>query len=202
MTTLTLTDAAIGSGLAAELPPISLSIAPGTPTIVAVETSERPMILSLAIAGRIALSAGEVLIDGKADAKRLRRSTALVDTPFVAEPSPGIPLSLIVAEELTFAGLPSHRGDVRQFLESHELLRFASVPMRALPPVVRVKLLSELATLRPEVRCIVVTSPERHGGNPRDWYGALAEIAARDIAVVIVTDQATQAELTFEGSVA
>jgi ABC-2 type transport system ATP-binding protein len=197
MTLISLEAAAVGSGLAAELAPITLSIAAGTPVVVPVETDERPMILSLVIGGRLPVTSGRVLIDGRVDAAHLRRSVALVDTPFASEPSPGIPLALVVAEELSFAGRPSGRRAVRAFLDSHELTDFAHVAMRALPATARVLLLSELAALRPGVQCLVITAPERHGGDSRGWYSALEAVASRGVAVAVITDSATSA-LLFE----
>ncbi len=195
MTTIELREAAIGSGLAAELPPVSLLLEPGAPVLVPVETSERPLILSLALAGRMTVTSGSVLLDGKRDPARLRATTALVDTPFVAEPASGVPLRLVVAEELTFAGRPSRRADVAAFLDGHGLADYAHVPMRAVPARDRVLLLAELALLRPGVECLVVTSPERHGGDPAAWFGTLAAIAERGIIVVVVTDAATASTL-------
>lgn len=195
MTTIELKDAAIGTGLAADLPSTSLLIEPGTPTIIVAETSERPMLLSLVIGGRLALTSGSVLIDGRPDAAALRQRTALVDTPFVAEPTPGITLALVVAEELSFANRPSGSKAVAAWLQGHGLSYLAQVPMRSLPPTERVLLLTELALLREGVTALVVTSPERHGGDPALWYPQLEEISTRGISVAIITDAPTAAFL-------
>lgn len=200
MTTIELQDAAIGTGLAAALPPLSLTLEPGVPTAIPVETDERPMVLSLVLGGRLGLSNGRILIDGTEDASDLRRRVAIVDTPFASEPSPGVALSITVAEELAFAGLPSGSRAVRAFLESHELADFASVATRALPSTARVLLLSELAALRPDVTALVITSPERHGGDPADWFASLRAIAERGFVVAIVTDSATSALLGRSGA--
>lgn len=188
---IALENAAIGSGLGAEVPALTVWAGPGTPTVVRVETAERPMLVSMMLGGRIAVDAGSIRMDDRADLDALRRRTALVDTPVVAEPSPGASLSGVVAEELTFADLPAGRRVVRAFLEQHELLRFARIPLRALPANDRVRLLCELALLRPGILGIILTSPERHGGEPESWYPSLEEIAARGISVVVVTDAAT-----------
>ncbi|HAM27793.1 MAG TPA: hypothetical protein DCP11_14155, partial [Microbacteriaceae bacterium] len=91
-------------------------------------------------------------------------STALVDTPVVAEPGSEIPLATILAEELSFASAASSRRAVRRLLDQHGLIDYARLPVRALPPADRIRVFSELAVLRPGVTAIVVTSPERHGG--------------------------------------
>ena len=187
MTTIELTDAAIGSGLAAALPALTLTIAAGEVTVVPVETDERPMVLSLLLGGRLAQTAGAVT----PAASERRDHVALVDTPFTSEPSPGVTLSVVVAEELSFARRASGRRAVRAFLESHGLAEYASVPMRSLPSTARVLLLCELAAQRPGVDVLVVTSPERHGGDPAEWLPALQALARRGLAVAIITDSAT-----------
>ncbi|HEY4268708.1 MAG TPA: hypothetical protein VGM94_11000 [Galbitalea sp.] len=189
---IALTDAAIGHGLGAAVPPVTLTIAPGIPTAIAVETDERPLVMSMLIGGRVEPDHGAVTIDGRHDLDDLRRATALVDTPFVAEPPAGISLASVIAEEFSFAGLPTSRRAVHEFLARHAVADYARLAMRALPPTERVRLFSELALLRDGVQALVITSPERHGGNPEGWYTVLAEIAARGLGVAIVTDAATR----------
>lgn len=179
---ITLDSAAVGSGIGAEVPPISVTAGPGV-TVLAVETAERPTLVSLLLGGRLRPDSGTVHTDSA--------RVALVDTPVVAEPTPGLSLMTVVGEEFSFAGIRSSRGAVREFLERHELLRYANVAVRALPAADRVRLFCELALLRPGVEALVVTSPERHGGDPAGWYPALAAIAERGITVIIVTDLPT-----------
>lgn len=198
MTTITLRDAAIGSGLGAVVPALTLTltIEPGIPAAIAVETDERPLLVSMLLAGRVRADSGLVLIDDRDDPAALRKAVALVDTPFVAEPPADIRLSQVIAEEFSFSSRPSGRHEVSAFLKRHDVADYARLPMRALPPVDRIRLLTELAVSRPGVSAIVLTSPERHGADPARWYGLLADIAARGIAVVVVTDEAT-ADLLF-----
>ncbi|CAN5157891.1 hypothetical protein BH11ACT4_BH11ACT4_07140 [soil metagenome] len=197
---LTLDRAAIGTGLAAPVPPLTLSAGPGLPSFVTVETAERPLLVSMLAGGRLHPDSGAVLIDGAADSDALRLATALVDTPVVAEPSPGVSLMGVVAEEFSFAGLPSSRGRVRAFLAEHGLAEYSRLPVRALPAADRVRLFCELALLRSGIGALVVTSPERHGGEPAEWFAALDGIAARGVTVLIVTDAATADALTGLGA--
>ncbi|QNE48132.1 hypothetical protein F1C58_15315 [Glaciihabitans sp. INWT7] len=186
-----LQQAAIGRGLGASVPALDLIVDGPVPVVVAVQTDERPMLVSMLLAGRVRCDTGRVLVDGTEDADRLRRRTALVDTPIVAEPGAGIALSTIVAEEFSFAGLPTSGRAVRRFLADHGLADFAPLPVRALPPADRIRLFSELAVLRAGVDGIIVTSPERHGGAPAEWFGHLVDLADRGVTVAIVTDYAT-----------
>ena len=197
---IALESAAIGHGLAASVPPLTMTVTDGAPTVLAVETAERPMLVSLLLGGRIRPDAGRVTIDGRDGLDELRTRTALVDTPVVAEPTAGLSLASIVAEEFAFAGHPSSRREVRHYLKRLDLFDYAAVAVRSLPPLHRTRLFSELALLRPGVDALIVTSPERHGGDPAVWYDTLAEIAARGVAIVIVTDAATRGILLSYGA--
>lgn len=188
---ITLEEAAIGSGLGAAVPALTLWAGPGIPSFVRVETAERPMLVSMLLGGRLKPEFGSVRADGEADLDTLRLRSALVDTPVVAEPTAGVSLAGVVAEEFVFAGRPASRGAVRAFLEQHELLGYAKIPVRSLPPADRVRLFCELALLRSGTEALIVTSPERHGGEPTGWYSALLAIADRGVTVVIVTDAVT-----------
>lgn len=200
MTTITLTDVAIGSGPGAEVAPLSFTVDAGAPTVVAVETDERPMLVSLLLAGRVKPDEGAVTIDSIENVTELRRRTALIDTPFVAEPTPGVSLAVIVAEDLSFAGRPASRNAVAAFLASCGLAESAGVPVRAIGPAARVRLFCELALLRTGVTTLIVTSPERHGGEPSGWYPYLADLGERGITVAVVTDAATSDRLISLGA--
>jgi ABC-2 type transport system ATP-binding protein len=195
-----LDSVAIGHGLGASVPELTVAATDGAPTVIAVETAERPMLVSLLLGGRIRPDSGSVTVDGRDDLDELRKRTALVDTPVVAEPTPGLSLASIVAEEFSFAGLSPSRREVRSFLDAHGLLDYGTVPVRSLPPAKRTRLFSELALLRPGVSALVVTSPERHGGDPAEWYETLAAIAQRGITIVVVTDAATRGILLSYGA--
>jgi ABC-2 type transport system ATP-binding protein len=189
---ITLDEAAIGEGLGAAVPALSLTVSPGAPVVIAVATDERPLLVSMLLGGRILADSGRVLVDGAQDLDRLRRGTALVDTPFVVEPPGRVSLALLVAEEFSYIGRSTSRRGVNDFLRAHHVADFAALPIRALPPEHRVRLFSELAILRAGISALVVTSPERHGGSPADWYSALSDIAGRGTAVAIVTDATTR----------
>ncbi len=201
MTTLTLEEATIGTGLSAVVPALSLTVAPGVPTVIAVETDERPLLVSMLLGGRVKADSGRVLIDGYDDVDALRTAVALVDTPFVAEPPADIPLALAIAEEFSFSSRPSSKRAVLAFLDRHGVADYGRLAVRSLPPVDRIRLLTELAVSRAGVSAIVLTSPERHGADPTRWYGLLEDIAERGIAVAVVTDQATAGILLTLGAV-
>jgi ABC-2 type transport system ATP-binding protein len=197
---VTLINAGVGEGLGADVPPVTLSVDEGTPVAIAVEGDEQPLLVSMLLGGRLRAEHGEVLVDDRDDLDRLREATALVDTPWVAEPTAGVALHTIVMEEFSFAGQPSSRHAVGTFLSRNGLEEYGPLAIRALPAAERIRLFSELAVLRPGTSMLIVTSPERHGAPAEDWYPALANIAERGIIVAIVTDVATAASLTALGA--
>lgn len=179
----------------AALPPVTLAYASGELTLVEAETEERPTVLGLIASGRMRPAAGEVRIDGVADSARLRRSVALVDAPAVSEPPPGVTLAGVVAEELMFAGRWGSRRQVATALAELGAASEADSRMADLAPATRVRLLAELALLRPGVEGLVVVSPDRHGGEPAAWHAHLAAITERGVAVLAVIGRPALAAL-------
>jgi len=186
-----LTDVSKGTGLGADVPPITATITDGPPNVMAVELDERPMLVAMLVGGRLRADRGVISIDGRENYDALRAATAIIDTPFVSEPPAGVALRTVVREELSFSDRPTSRRAVGEFLSSHGLADYAGLPVRALPPTDRIRLFAELALLRAGVRAIVITSPERHGAAPAEWFGALSAIAERGIAVLVITDVLT-----------
>ena len=200
MMLVTLDHAGIGTGLGADLPAVSLELDEGAPVAIPVEGDEQPLFVSMLLGGRLRADTGRVLLDGADDLDALRARTALVDTPWVAEPTGGVPLRTVLMEELSFAGLDSSRQAVAETLRRAGLTEYGPLPNRALPAAERIRLFSELAVRRPSVSMIIVTSPERHGASASDWYAPLSAIAERGIIVAIVTDVATAGALLSLGA--
>ena len=184
--TLTLESVGIGDGPGAPLPPVSADASSHTPGVVAVETEAAPTLASLIAGGRMAPETGRVLIDGVDDAALIRASFALVDTPTVAEPFADLRVEQVVREELVLAGERGSRGNARILLDEIGLGEHAATRIKALPAEARVRLLCELALLRPGVTGLILTSPERHGGDTARWFDVVLGLADRGITVLIV----------------
>jgi hypothetical protein len=133
------------------------------------------------------LDRGRMLVDGRVQPAELRRATAVVDAPTVAEPSDAVSTRHVVHEELVISGQPNSRRDVDALLDGAGALDFADAPLGALPGAIRIRLLAESAASRPGVRALVLTSPERHGGDPRDLAALVAELSDRGFAVLTLT---------------
>lgn len=178
------------------LPATSLLYRSGRATLAIAETEQRPTVLGLIASGRMRPDAGSVLLDGAGSSRSLRRRTALIDAPDVSDPPPNISTTGLVGEELMFAGRPADPISARRWLEEQNLRSLARVPVGDVSPTDRIRLLLELAVLRPGVDGLVLVSPDRHGGDPRAWWRLAEEFAARGQAVLVIAGRAAADLLT------
>ena len=186
----------VGKGRRSEaLPPTTVGFESGRATLARAETEQRPTVLGLLASGRMRPDTGTVTIDGRADAAAIRRTVALVDAPDVSDPAPDITLAGVAAEELMFAGVPSNPVSVSRWLDDLGLREFARVPIANVEPVVRLRLLTELAILRDDVEGLVLVSPDRHGGDPLEWWGLAKRLADRGFAVLVIAGDASAAAI-------
>ena len=177
------------------LPPTTLAYRSGQARLATAETEQRPTVLGLIATGRMQPETGEVRIDGEKDATALRRRSALVDAPLVSDPAPNVAVYGVVAEELMFAGRASSPGAARRWLQDAGLGAIARTPIADIAPRERLRLLMELAAIRPGVEGLVLVSPDRHGGDPAAWWQLAEEFAGRGFAVLVLAGEASDAVL-------
>ncbi|WP_309064988.1 hypothetical protein [Microbacterium sp.] len=168
------------------LPGTTLEFETGRAHFAHCETEQRPTVLGLIASGRMKPDTGRVTIDDDADARRLRRSVALVDAPDVSDPHPGVTLAAVVGEELMFAGRPATPLHARRWLRNLGYDELASAPFGTVDPAARVRILCELAVLRRGVEGLVIVHPDRHGGGPDGWTRIAQEFADRGFAVLVI----------------
>ncbi|MFF2051275.1 hypothetical protein ACFVU2_06685 [Leifsonia sp. NPDC058194] len=179
----------------AALPPTSVAYANGQAVLARAETEQRPTVLGLIASGRMRPDAGVVTIDGSTDYRAMRRRIALIDAPDVCEPAADVTVAGIVAEELMFAGRASHPIAVNKRLNELGASEYARWGIGTVPPTVRIRLLAELALMREGVDGLVIVSPDRHGGDPTEWWTFARELAGRGIAVLVVAGDASAAAI-------
>ncbi|WP_158866642.1 hypothetical protein [Leifsonia sp. AG29] len=179
----------------ASLPATTASYRTGEATLARAETEQRPTVLGLIASGRMRPDSGRVTIDGASDAGAIRRRVALVDAPGVSEPADDVSVAGIVAEELMFAGRGSHPIAVRRRLAELGASEWARHGIGTVPPTVRIRLLCELALMRKGVEGLVLVSPDRHGGDPVEWWQFARELAGRGIAVLVIAGDASAAAI-------
>lgn len=167
------------------LPATTFTVAPGELVVLAGDPGHGHTLLALALAGRLDAYEGSVTLNGSSDRSTRQAAVALVDVPGVSEPDTNLPFRTVVGEELAMAGRPAGRARVGEWLAEQELAGFADLAVEELPPAVRSTALARLAELRPGVRFLVISMPERNGGLPGDWL-ALADAATeRGFGVVV-----------------
>ncbi|PPL17787.1 hypothetical protein [Microterricola pindariensis] len=176
----------------AALPPLSARYRTGSATLVAAETERRPAVLALIASGRMRPDAGVVRVDGAVDDGLLRRRVAVIDAPAVNDPVGEVTLSAVVAEELMFAGRPSHPLATSRMLATLEAGEWGRQAIADVPPRMRIHVLTELAVLRAGVQGLVLTAPDRHGGDPQDWWRIAQGLAGRGLAVLVVCGTAAK----------
>ena len=177
------------------LPPTTIGFESGRATLARAETEQRPTVLGLLASGRMRPDAGTVTIDGRADAAAIRRAVALVDAPAVSDPAPDVTVAGVAAEELMFAGIPSNPVSVARWLDDLGLRDVARLPIANVDPAVRIRLLTELAILRDGVEGLVLVSPDRHGGDPIEWWELARRLADRGFAVLVIAGDASAAAI-------
>ena len=173
------------------LPETTLEFTSGAVTFARAETERRPTVLGLIASGRMRPDAGTVTLDGDTDYAGLRRQVALVDALGVSEPAADVKVDEVVAEELMFAGRLGRRRAVKRVLTELGLADRARFDMGDLAPDDRIRLLTELAVLRDGVLGLVLTSPDRHGGDPLGWWDVAGGLAARGYAVLVIAGDAS-----------
>ena len=186
----------VGKGRRSEaLPPTTVGFESGRATLARAETEQRPTVLGLLASGRMRPDTGTVTIDGRADAAAIRRTVALVDAPDVSDPAPNVTVAGVAAEELMFAGVPSNPVSVSRWLDDLGLRDVARIPIANVEPVVRLRLLTELAILREGVEGLVLVSPDRHGGDPQEWWRLARGLADRGYAMLVIAGDASAAAI-------
>ena len=177
------------------LPATTIGFESGRATLARAETEQRPSVLGLIASGRMRPDTGTVVIDGRADASVIRRRVALVDAPDVSDPAPDVTVAGVAAEELMFAGIPSNPVSVARWLDDLGLRHVARRPIATVDPRDRLRLLTELAIMRAGVEGVVLVAPDRHGGDPLDWWALARGLAERGFAVLVIAGDASAAAI-------
>ncbi|TWD80720.1 hypothetical protein FB561_1808 [Kribbella amoyensis] len=146
---------------------------------------------ALALSGRLVPDGGEVRLDGTTDDAVLRRRVAVVDAPGITEPDDALPVKSVVGEELAIAGRKAGGKAVLAWLEENDAAEHADKRFEHLPVDVRTRLLTELTATRPDVGVLILTMPDRFGGDPHTWYELGRDLAGRGFGVIITCAEAS-----------
>lgn len=177
------------------LPETSIEFSTGRASLAVAETAQRPSVLGLLASGRMRPDTGVVAIDGDIDYPLMRSRIALIDAPDVNDPDVDVTVSAIVSEELMFAGRPAGRLAVRRIISDLGYQAWRNRTIGTVPAMVRIRLLTELATMREGVDALILTAPDRHGGDPAEWWARSTDLAARGFAVLAIAGVASATAL-------
>jgi energy-coupling factor transporter ATP-binding protein EcfA2 len=173
------------------LQPTSVSVGDHQLVLLAGYPGPGHVAVSLGLSGRLKPDGGDVQLDGETSGRVLRRRVAVVDTPGITEPDDALPVQTVVGEELAIAGHKAGRKAVLEWLEQHEWAGYADRRFEHLPVSVRTKLLTELTVARPDVQALILTMPDRLGGDPHEWYELGRDLASRGYGVIITCAEAS-----------
>ncbi|NNU26085.1 hypothetical protein [Isoptericola sediminis] len=175
---------------------VGFSWATGEALLAAAEPGHGHTALALVATGRFVPSAGTVRLDGaEATSARLRRISAVVDVPGLNDPDDALTLADVVAEGLALAGRRSWPRDVARWLDAHGLTPDRGRRVDQLPGAVRTAVLAGLAVADPEVRFVVLTLPDRHGGDPADWWDLARSLAVGGTGVLVQCTRSSARDL-------
>lgn len=205
---ITLSEVRVDGRREPMLEPTDLTWSTGECVLVAGEPGHGHTALALVATGRFAPDAGEVRLDradgaGRAAhaapvparAAELRAVTAVVDVPGVSEPDDALTVADVVAEGLALAGRRSLPGDVSRWLADHSLTADRARRLDQVPAVVRTAVLAALAAEREGVRFLVLTLPDRHGGEPSGWWEIGCTLAASGLGVLVQCSRSSARDL-------
>ncbi|APU14190.1 ATP-binding cassette domain-containing protein [Actinoalloteichus fjordicus] len=164
----------------------SVELRAGELTLISGRPGSGRTALALVLTGRMRPHDGRVESDGPLSRAELRRRSAVVDAPEVSAPEPGALLRDIVAEGLSEAGRPDDRESITWWLRQRSLLPESEERADRLDPVVRTRVLTDLAAARPGVHALVLDCPDRHGGAPQGWFAVARDHAEQGWAVAVL----------------
>lgn len=167
------------------LDPVTLRLEEGSRLLVVAEPGHGHTALALVATGRFVPDDGDVLLDGIPDPALLRRVSAVVDTPTITEPDDALTVAGTAAEGLALAGQRATRGAVTRWLTDVGLLKVRDKRIDQIAPATRVSLLLALAAADPMIRYLVLTLPDRHGGDPAGWWDLAGEYADLGYGVLV-----------------
>ncbi|WP_454041025.1 hypothetical protein [Cellulosimicrobium sp. Marseille-Q8652] len=198
---ITLTGVRVDGRREPMLEPLDLEWRTGEAVLVAGEPGHGHTALALVATGRLAPDAGTVTLHDPAvahretSAARLRAASAVVDVPGISEPDDALTVAAVVAEGLALSGRRSLPTDVTRWLAEHSLTTDRGRRIDQVPGVVRTALLAALAAEREGVRFLVLTLPDRHGGEPSGWWEVARTLAASGLGVLVQCSRSSARDL-------
>ncbi len=177
-----------------------LTLATGECLLLAGEPGQGNSALALVATGRLRPTRGTVTLTG-ADGPvhgaqaALRAASAVVDLPGVSEPDDVLTVRTVVAEGLALARRRADPWAVRRWLHEHQLWEHRERRIDDVYGPARTALLTSLAAESPHVRFLVLTLPDRHGGEAAGWWAVARTFAGRGYGVLVLASRSSARDL-------
>jgi hypothetical protein len=186
---------------------VGFSFETGESAILATDDAQKAVAFSLLASGRLRKYRGVLSIVTDEGRERtslfglrdIRGVTAVPFVPKIGEPDEFLKAWKVLQEEFLFAGKRVSRSFVLDYLAGAMdgedadagggTRKAGSLRIKDLKHTTRIKIFTELAAMRPHVRFIFVTLPERYGGLPEEWFGKVMEAQTEDNAVILITSK-------------
>jgi hypothetical protein len=177
---------------------ISFSFGTGEFAILATDDTQKAVAFSMLATGRLRKYEGTVSIISDDGAERgsifglrdIRKMTAVPFVPVIGEPDEFLKAWQVLKEEFLFTGRAVSREYALDYMAGVigvEAGDLKSLRVKDLTISSRVKMFTGLAAMRPGVKFIFVTLPERYGGLPDEWFHTIRETQTEDNAVILIT---------------
>jgi hypothetical protein len=187
---------------------ISFSFGTGEFVMLATDDTQKAVTFSMLATGRFRKYEGTVSIVSDDGTERksifglrdIRNMTAVPFVPIIGEPNEFLKAWRVLKEEFLFAGKVVSREFVLDYMREAmdgETRDLKSLRIKDLTISSRIKIFTGLAAMRPGVKFIFVTLPERYGGLPGEWLETIRNTQRDDNAVILLTTKLV-AELTGE----
>ncbi len=126
--------------------------------------------MALMLSGRMKPKSGTVTWNGHTSMNRLRRVSAVVDSPNINEPEAHLRIRDIVSEDLSLIPSPPWRKpNPKKWMERHGFSDIAHEWTDAVESVRMTDMLTQLAAENPQTKLLVVDSPDRHQEDDEGW---------------------------------
>lgn len=178
------------------VPPTSLSVAPGEMLLIVGEPQIGRTAMALMLSGRMKPKSGTVTWNGHSSMNRLRKASAVVDSPNINEPESHLKIRDIVSEDLSLIPSPIwRRPNPKKWMEEHGFSDIAHEWTDAVDPVRMTDMLTQLAAENRQTKLLIVDSPDRHQEDDEGWLRNLEQYAysRRQFAVVALVGRAPEA---------
>jgi hypothetical protein len=128
----------------------------------------------------------------------IRKVTAVPYVPKIGAPDAFLKLWRVLKEEFLYANKNLTKNQILDYIQQETDNQFPdpeSIKVKDISNAERVKMFTEIAIMRPNVRFVFLTLPEKYGGMPESWFREIRKLQTKDIAIILLTSKMTAAAI-------